>query len=324
MFKNQDFISFLPNNFILNLIIYLIRCLLFQIPDLHSKIVLIFFIVYSKFMSIKSLVLISDFVIVDHGKYIVKVSVYRDGIILGCALASGDTVEKAEDEARKRAITLVNSNISLEIPEKSIYIPKIELPSKIESEKKDLSSLPKKVKSTKPTPEVVPQDLISVSENMAYSPENELNMDINQDEIVADNFVDNDNSTEENIIETPLEFTFSEDNKTLNLSESKAILDSNDHSEDNSEDNSENNLILFPSSTSEDDSYSETTLPLPIDLSDTVDFSQIIDQTSIEMKRLGWTQDQGKKYLLETYGKKSRHLLSDNELIEFLNYLKTQ
>ncbi|NCQ41686.1 MAG: hypothetical protein GW795_07305, partial [Cyanobacteria bacterium] len=48
------------------------------------------------------------------------------------------------------------------------------------------------------------------------------------------------------------------------------------------------------------------------------------DQTSIEMKRLGWTQDQGKKYLLETYGKKSRHLLSDNELIEFLNYLKTQ
>jgi len=159
---------------------------------------------------------------------------------------------------------------------------------------------------------------------MAYSPENELNMDINQDEIVADNFVDNDNSTEENIIETPLEFTFSEDNKTLNLSESKAILDSNDHSEDNSEDNSENNLILFPSSTSEDDSYSETTLPLPIDLSDTVDFSQIIDQTSIEMKRLGWTQDQGKKYLLETYGKKSRHLLSDNELIEFLNYLKTQ
>jgi len=39
---------------------------------------------------------------------------------------------------------------------------------------------------------------------------------------------------------------------------------------------------------------------------------------------LGWTQEEGKKYLLETYGKKSRHLLSDEELIEFLTYLQTQ
>lgn len=61
-----------------------------------------------------------------------------------------------------------------------------------------------------------------------------------------------------------------------------------------------------------------------LDLSDAVDFSQVIDQTTIELKRLGWTQEQGKKYLLETYGKKSRHLLSDQELIEFLTYLQTQ
>ncbi|MBF2055930.1 MAG: hypothetical protein IGQ45_01655 [Cyanobacterium sp. T60_A2020_053] len=59
------------------------------------------------------------------------------------------------------------------------------------------------------------------------------------------------------------------------------------------------------------------------DLNETVDFTQVIDQTTIELKRLGWTQEQGKKYLLETYGKKSRHLLDDNELIEFLNYLQS-
>ncbi|AFZ46229.1 hypothetical protein Cyast_0248 [Cyanobacterium stanieri PCC 7202] len=67
-----------------------------------------------------------------------------------------------------------------------------------------------------------------------------------------------------------------------------------------------------------------TSVSNTFDLSDAVDFSQVIDQTSIELKRLGWTQEQGKKYLLETYGKKSRHLLSDQELIEFLTYLQTQ
>ena len=55
-----------------------------------------------------------------------------------------------------------------------------------------------------------------------------------------------------------------------------------------------------------------------------MDFAQIIDETTIEMKRLSWTQEQGRKYLLETYGKKSRHLLSDEELIEFLEHLKAQ
>ncbi|MBE9222632.1 hypothetical protein IQ215_07965, partial [Cyanobacterium stanieri LEGE 03274] len=68
----------------------------------------------------------------------------------------------------------------------------------------------------------------------------------------------------------------------------------------------------------------ELSPPPNLDLSDAVDFSQVIDQTTIELKRLGWTQEQGKKYLLETYGKKSRHLLSDQELIEFLTYLQTQ
>ncbi|MDW8462423.1 MAG: hypothetical protein RML10_02280 [Geminocystis sp.] len=58
--------------------------------------------------------------------------------------------------------------------------------------------------------------------------------------------------------------------------------------------------------------------------SETIDFSQIIEETTREMKRLGWTQEDGKKYLLETYGKKSRHLLTDEELMEFLNYLKSQ
>ncbi|MEB3247787.1 MAG: hypothetical protein VKK07_00405 [Merismopediaceae bacterium] len=64
--------------------------------------------------------------------------------------------------------------------------------------------------------------------------------------------------------------------------------------------------------------------PPPLDFSQPVDFTEVITRTNLELKRLGWTNDQGKNYLLQTYGKRSRHLLSDEELLEFLLYLESQ
>jgi hypothetical protein len=55
-----------------------------------------------------------------------------------------------------------------------------------------------------------------------------------------------------------------------------------------------------------------------------VDLSEIIAHTDVELKRLGWTNAQGRRYLEQTYGKRSRQHLSDTELMEFLDYLKTQ
>lgn len=55
-----------------------------------------------------------------------------------------------------------------------------------------------------------------------------------------------------------------------------------------------------------------------------LDFSEIIARSDVELKRLGWTSDQGRNYLLETYGKRSRQLLSDDELLEFLRFLEVQ
>lgn len=54
----------------------------------------------------------------------------------------------------------------------------------------------------------------------------------------------------------------------------------------------------------------------------TIDLSDIIAQTTVEVKRLGWTNEQGKDYLLQTYGKRSRQLLTDKELLDFLKRLK--
>ena len=53
------------------------------------------------------------------------------------------------------------------------------------------------------------------------------------------------------------------------------------------------------------------------------DFNQIRHKIDLEMKRLSWTKEQGRDYLLSTYGKRSRLHLTDDELLEFWHYLET-
>jgi hypothetical protein len=56
-----------------------------------------------------------------------------------------------------------------------------------------------------------------------------------------------------------------------------------------------------------------------------------MDSILVEMQRLNWTLDRGKNYLQQTYGKRfsegdaklSRQQLTDRELVEFFNYLKS-
>ncbi len=55
-----------------------------------------------------------------------------------------------------------------------------------------------------------------------------------------------------------------------------------------------------------------------------MDYSDIIARTNVELKRLQWTNEQGRKFLEQTYGKRSRQLLSEQELLEFLQYLEKQ
>ncbi|VEP12099.1 hypothetical protein H1P_1330018 [Hyella patelloides LEGE 07179] len=53
-------------------------------------------------------------------------------------------------------------------------------------------------------------------------------------------------------------------------------------------------------------------------------FSEIIDAIDSELKRLGWSVKDGKEYLMNRYNKKSRRHLTDEQLLEFWDYLKVQ
>jgi hypothetical protein len=55
-----------------------------------------------------------------------------------------------------------------------------------------------------------------------------------------------------------------------------------------------------------------------------MDLSDIIVQTDIEMRRLGWGKEQGRRYLEATYNKRSRQQLTLEELRSFLDYLRSQ
>ena len=55
-----------------------------------------------------------------------------------------------------------------------------------------------------------------------------------------------------------------------------------------------------------------------------VDRSDEIAQIDVEMRRLGWTKVQGRTHLQDTYGKRSRQQLTDQELLSFLEFLASQ
>ena len=42
------------------------------------------------------------------------------------------------------------------------------------------------------------------------------------------------------------------------------------------------------------------------------------------MTRLGWDREKGQRYLIQKYGVRSQIKLSDSQLLEFLEYLKSQ
>ena len=53
-------------------------------------------------------------------------------------------------------------------------------------------------------------------------------------------------------------------------------------------------------------------------------WDDLIRQIDAQMERIGWTVERGRQYLLNKYGVRSRLLLSDEQVFEFLDFLETQ
>ena len=55
-----------------------------------------------------------------------------------------------------------------------------------------------------------------------------------------------------------------------------------------------------------------------------VSLKVLIAQTDRYLAQLNWTPEQGKEYLQQRYGKRSRLQLTDTEILDFIDYLKLQ
>ena len=259
--------------------------------------------------------LISELITIDHGKYVVQASVEVEGVTLATGLAGADTVEQAEDHARTRALSLLDltptkvTEVQLSTPVAS------ELPTPIASVKmatdtyseSDLAETNHQTDFSLTTQEVIPtQSELSYSE----TPSNQLDdlpparSEVSETDAVPETtetktqglLFDNDEITPQT------KETFPETEISPETESSKPFSTISDSiSEEPVKENTVTSLTPTPQ-----------------------DFSEIIAKSTVEIKRLGWTNDQGRDYLLQTYGKRSRQLLTDEELLEFLEYLENQ
>jgi len=227
--------------------------------------------------------LISELVQIDHGKYIVKAIVEIEGKTVVTGLAAADTVEIAEDRARERALLLLEAENT----------PDLQLVEKVSPNNISLpSDLPKTVPSTKKSTKTAKVTEIP-------RPEAKIEPELPQVQDIPPAKIEPELPQVQDIPlpePEPLLLETETDNYSL-LSE----------------------LPEEASLTEEEPPAPEPVVVIP----EEIDYSVLKTKIDVEMKRLAWTTEKGREYLISTYGKKSRLLLTNEELLEFYNYLSS-
>ena len=284
--------------------------------------------------------LVSELIDIDRGLYLVKVAIQVEGITLATGLAAMDKIELAEDRARERAI----SALALEVNPTANHQPAME----------------KVVNSSPPSPKLEEPVLATVTNHPPSSDNKNIisNKSAEENSPVPAEFVPSPTSpqTETETAITP-ELSTVESEAPIAFSEQSTIPSDLSRSTTASPELTEvdkqkpepandvsaelNQGTLFAQT---DNLPASTVIETIPNLPDTpekptpetkdeadaaqaevveMDFNQIKHQTDIEIKRLGWTRDDGRNFLQSHYGKRSRLHLTDGELLEFLHYLES-
>ena len=251
--------------------------------------------------------LVTELSAIDHGQYIVRCLVQVEGTTLVTALAAAQTVELAEEQARSRAlavlgIDLTNAPGEQELPHTPREIPQPPTATPI-------TPVAFSSESRHESPPIRLPELSLAEETSSFS-----SLESKQEQ-VPDRLV-----TAARVAD---EMTFS------NIPSTTATTVTSSIDEENSLWTTDkppslgqlNEVSVVSSPPTQLQMEKETSRVTPPDTP--IDFSDIIARTNVELKRLGWNTQQGKDYLLQTYGKRSRQLLTDDELQDFLFHLES-
>ena len=259
--------------------------------------------------------LITELSAIDHGKYIVRCLVQDEGNTLVTSLAAAETVELAEDQARSRALAILDLDPTTATEEKettpvtsevAIPLKPMQMASKAFSDAPSVAAptLSESLGQSKPArfPEVTKATDIG-----------SLSFSESRREEVADQ-----SATMPLVAE---EIPFTEEFSSVEVETSQEVETPLWMVEKEKKSPAQFNEVPAPSYSPTELETSTSQMPS----TDTpVDFSDIIARTNVELKRLGWTNQQGRDYLVQTYGKRSRQLLSDGELLDFLHHLESE
>ena len=291
---------------------------------------------------------ISELVTINHGKYIVRVLIKVGSITLGTGLAGANTIEEAEDAARNRALELLKldsvslnpNNLNTPQTQENHYSdtiattvkPREPSSSKVPNISVVAQTYSETLSSRHPVPVTtsvkVPKTPIIEASSSKPSAFAEKTTSQCSDEVLSVSRINEPvtESVEQVFPELSLveeKSTSSDDglaesmeDVSLKFSQAQETFTSTSEIEKVSAPTIIINQEL-PDVSSSEEEYPLTTIEEPLD------FSEILARSDVEMKRLGWTKVQGREYLIETYGKRSRQVLSDEELLEFLDYLES-
>jgi hypothetical protein len=257
--------------------------------------------------------LISELVQIDHGKYIVKAIVEIEGKTVVTGLAAADTVEIAEDRARERALLLLEaeSTPDLQLVEKvspnNISLPS-DLPKPVASAKKSTKT-PKVTEIPRPEAKIEPE-LPQVKD----IPPAKIEPELPQVKDIPPAKIEPELPQVKDITPAKIEPELPQV-KDIPLPEPEPLL---------LEMETDNYSLL--SELPEEASLTEEEPPEPepvVVIPEEIDYSVLKTKIDVEMKRLAWTTEKGREYLISSYGKKSRLLLTNEELLEFYNYLSS-
>jgi hypothetical protein len=242
--------------------------------------------------------LISELVQIDHGKYIVRAIIEIEGKTVVTGLAAADTVEIAEDRARERALLLLEAENT----------PDLQLVEKVSPNNISLpSDLPKTVPSTKKSTKTAKVTEIP-------RPEAKIEPELPQVKDIPPAKIEPELPQVKDITPAKIEPELPQV-QDIPLPEPEPLL---------LETETDNYSLL--SELPEEASLTEEEPPAPepvVVIPEEIDYSVLKTKIDVEMKRLAWTTEKGREYLISTYGKKSRLLLTNEELLEFYNYLSS-
>jgi hypothetical protein len=267
--------------------------------------------------------LVTELVQIHEQQFIVRALVQLGGIAIAASMAAADTIEQAEDRARSRVLTLIGISTpgALAPPSASPLtgMTAYSLQATPLSSPLDAGALPRSIPASPPLPEPLPEPLLSLNPLPAIDAISSVSIQ----STASEDYLPETIAAKSSDIAKPDPAPKSRKSRAAPsppLEETSEPVTSGNAFTGLSESPfpEEFSVVMpgFPEEPPELEADPVSTFTPSTDL------SELIALTDVEMQRVGWTRKRGQTHLKQTYDKDKRADLDEEQLMEFLHFLR--